>query len=353
MNNKIILISALLLAFVIFSISVQAQTYYGSYGSAVDYYHYPIAGGVVTPPSYYTTSYYNQYPYNAQYAGGYSSQYYNSYPYTTGYSSAYTYGGYSNQYHNQYSYSTVRYCEDPPGIEGETKTLGINPKGQYVCSNGKWLFSGYFSDQSYYYGYSNKLAFYGGVLEPPYNYQYNQPLQSTPLVYARAIPTVETTYYDTSYSYSKNCIDPYGLEGEHKIIGLSKNEYQCTGGIWILVRDNSQANVVYDYYSYSSRPTQYIVEIKSNGFNPGFLSIKVGDTVTFINKDTKTHWPASDNHPTHNSYPEPGGCIGSMFDACHEMLSNSTFSFTFTKVGTWGYHDHLDPFQTGTIKVDK
>lgn len=355
MKKLILSIAFILLAFVM---AANAQTYNSqtySYGNtAVDYYHYPTVGGVITQPSYYTTSYYTPYQYNAQYSSGYT---YSSYPYSTGYTSTYAYGG-SYQYPNQqYGYTNIRYCEDPGGREGETKILGINPKGQYICSNGRWMFAGYVTDNQpmYYnnnYEYSNKLAFYDGVLEPPYNYQYNQPIQSQPLVYARANPTVEVTYYESN-SQRGNCIDPYGLEGEHKIIGLTRNEYVCQKGVWILVRDNSQANVAYDYYTYSSRPTQYFVEIKSNGFNPGFLQIRAGDTVTFVNKDSKTHWPASDPHPTHTGYPESGGCIGSMFDACHELVENATFSFTFTKIGTWGYHDHLDPFQTGTIKVDK
>lgn len=348
MKNKIMLISMALLAIAIFSLAVNAQTYYGydSYGygnTAVDYYHYPTFSGTITPPSYYTTTYYNPYSYGGVYSNQYNNAY--GYQYSADYSSGYYgYAGYSN------SYPTI-YCEDPAGNQGETKILGINPQGQYICANGRWMFTGYVSGQPVQYGYSDKLAFYGGVLEPPYNYQYNQPPQRQPLVYARATPTVEVTYYET-YNQRKNCIDPYGMEGEHKIIGLSKNEYQCSNGVWVLVRDNTRAEVSYDYYTYTSRPTQYFVEIKSNGFNPGFIAIKVGDTITFINKDIVNHWPASDPHPTHTEYPQQGGCIGSMFDACHELVTNSTFSFTFTKAGVWGYHDHLDPFQTGTIRVD-
>lgn len=93
------------------------------------------------------------------------------------------------------------------------------------------------------------------------------------------------------------------------------------------------------------------VEIISSGFSPNTLTINVGDTVTFVNKDSTTHWPASNIHPTHTLYPESGGCIGSKFDACNSLAQGETFSFTFNEKGSWNYHDHLQPGLTGTIIV--
>jgi plastocyanin len=96
-----------------------------------------------------------------------------------------------------------------------------------------------------------------------------------------------------------------------------------------------------------------IIEITSSGFNPNSLAIEVGETVTFVNRDSRTHWPASNNHPTHTIYPEPGGCISSAFDACKGLAQGETFSFTFNIKGTWGFHDHLNPSLTGTITVEE
>ncbi|MFH1255916.1 MAG: plastocyanin/azurin family copper-binding protein [Candidatus Diapherotrites archaeon] len=84
------------------------------------------------------------------------------------------------------------------------------------------------------------------------------------------------------------------------------------------------------------------VEINSSGFSPNPLTIKQGDTVNFVNNDSALHWPASAQHPTHNVYPEPGGCIGSKFDACKGLAQGESFSFTFNEVGEWAYHDHLN-----------
>ncbi len=93
------------------------------------------------------------------------------------------------------------------------------------------------------------------------------------------------------------------------------------------------------------------IEITASGFSPSTLTIKAGDTVAFVNKDTTQHWPASAMHPIHTVYPETGGCIGSKFDACKGLAAGETFEFTFTHVGSWKYHDHLNPSLWGTIVV--
>jgi len=95
----------------------------------------------------------------------------------------------------------------------------------------------------------------------------------------------------------------------------------------------------------------HTVEVTSAGFSPSSLTINAGETVVFVNRDSSPHWPASDVHPTHQAYPEPGGCIGSKFDACRPLAQGESFSFTFNQRGSWRYHDHLNPSSTGTIVV--
>ncbi|MEM3030669.1 MAG: plastocyanin/azurin family copper-binding protein [Candidatus Micrarchaeia archaeon] len=95
----------------------------------------------------------------------------------------------------------------------------------------------------------------------------------------------------------------------------------------------------------------HTVEITSSGFSPSLLTINAGDTVVFINRDSAPHWPASAVHPTHAAYPEPGGCIGSRFDACKPLGQGESFSFTFNRKGSWAYHDHLNLGATGTVVV--
>ncbi|MBI3051753.1 hypothetical protein HYY74_04830 [Candidatus Woesearchaeota archaeon] len=95
----------------------------------------------------------------------------------------------------------------------------------------------------------------------------------------------------------------------------------------------------------------YLVKIYASEFKPYELRIKVGDKVTFYNLDSRPHWPASDIHPTHRFYPEPGGCIGSRFDACKPLQKDDFFVFTFNQSGRWGYHDHLNASMEGLIVV--
>ena len=95
----------------------------------------------------------------------------------------------------------------------------------------------------------------------------------------------------------------------------------------------------------------FTVEMTSSGFSPKDITIKSGDTVNFVNKDTVQRWPASAVHPTHAVYPEGGGCIGSKFDACKGLNTGESWSFMFNKAGNWKYHDHLIPSMFGSITV--
>jgi plastocyanin len=85
------------------------------------------------------------------------------------------------------------------------------------------------------------------------------------------------------------------------------------------------------------------VSITDDGFYPSRLEIEPGTRVVFKNRGQKPHWPASNFHPSHEFYPESGGCIGSKLDACRPLATNETFEFVFSKVGEWPMHDHLSP----------
>jgi Raf kinase inhibitor-like YbhB/YbcL family protein len=98
--------------------------------------------------------------------------------------------------------------------------------------------------------------------------------------------------------------------------------------------------------------TTKTVEITSAGFSPNSVTVKTGEKVKFLNKDTEVHWPASNPHPVHTAYPQGGGCISSAFDACKALAQNEEWEFTFTQAGTWAYHDHLNAGVTGTVIVE-
>ena len=87
----------------------------------------------------------------------------------------------------------------------------------------------------------------------------------------------------------------------------------------------------------------WTVNISSSGFSPPSITISAGDTVTWVNNDNRSHWPASDNHPLHREY--------SGFDS-FGISSGGSWSFKFNNKGTWGYHDHQFPSKSGTIIVN-
>ncbi|HYK08971.1 MAG TPA: cupredoxin domain-containing protein [Candidatus Eisenbacteria bacterium] len=84
------------------------------------------------------------------------------------------------------------------------------------------------------------------------------------------------------------------------------------------------------------------VTLTQNGFSPSVVTIKVGQTVTWTNKSGATATVNSDPHPTHTAYPPLN--LGSFTDG-------GTLSLTFTKAGTYGYHNHFNPGEKGTIIV--
>ena len=104
-------------------------------------------------------------------------------------------------------------------------------------------------------------------------------------------------------------------------------------------------------------PIEHIVEITLEGFVPKTLEIKKGDKVTWINKLVTKSWPASAFHPTHTNYP--GSSIikcgtaeeKNIFDSCRELQKGESYSFVFNEVGSWGYHNHLQPSKDGKIIV--
>ncbi len=90
----------------------------------------------------------------------------------------------------------------------------------------------------------------------------------------------------------------------------------------------------------------HTVELGEYGFFPEEITIRKGETVTFRTTRNEPFWPASNSHPVHDLYPE--------FDPKRALRPGETWSFTFDKVGEWGYHDHLGSYYStdvGMIRV--
>ena len=76
------------------------------------------------------------------------------------------------------------------------------------------------------------------------------------------------------------------------------------------------------------------VAIDNFAFSPATLNVKMGQQVTWTNKQDVEHTVTAD---------------GGTFD--HPMPPNATFSFTFPRAGTFAYHCRIHPSMKGTVVV--
>ena len=84
-------------------------------------------------------------------------------------------------------------------------------------------------------------------------------------------------------------------------------------------------------------PAKNEISIQGNAFNPNNLSIKIGDTVTWINNDSYAHTVTA---------------LKGEFESGN-MAGGGKFSFTFSKEGTYEYNCSIHTFMKGTVTVTK
>ncbi len=99
------------------------------------------------------------------------------------------------------------------------------------------------------------------------------------------------------------------------------------------------------------------LEYTNKGFTPETLEIKLGDTVSWVNRSDKPMWVASDQHPSHQDLPgfDQKGIesqnTGLKFIPSANAHHGGVYQYTFTKSGSWKYHNHLVPADKGIIIV--
>ena len=87
------------------------------------------------------------------------------------------------------------------------------------------------------------------------------------------------------------------------------------------------------------------VSITASGFVPNTIFVKPGTRVSWTNQDAKAHQLAADPYPRDDSIPN--------FNNELVLQANDSYSFVFSKTGTYHYHDQLNPFKlTGTVIVN-
>jgi plastocyanin len=78
------------------------------------------------------------------------------------------------------------------------------------------------------------------------------------------------------------------------------------------------------------------VDITRLGFSPGRITVDPGDTVVWTNKDSGQHQVVADQ---------------GKFPASPTLQANQTYSYTFTRSGSFGYRDSFNQKERGTVVV--
>lgn len=90
-------------------------------------------------------------------------------------------------------------------------------------------------------------------------------------------------------------------------------------------------------------PSGATITISTSGaVAPSQVTIAVGQSVTFVNADSRSHDIASDPHPAHTNCPSihAVGVLGS---------GQTRLTSAFAGTGSCGFHDHNDP-DNNTLK---
>lgn len=111
--------------------------------------------------------------------------------------------------------------------------------------------------------------------------------------------------------------------------------------------------------SSSAAATVPKISYTDTGFSPSSLTVPVGTTVTFADTASDAMYIASSPHPTHQDYDGTtravhcaAGYTGATpFDECTAAKPGQSWTFTFTKPGTWKFHNHANPTEFGSVTV--
>jgi plastocyanin len=87
----------------------------------------------------------------------------------------------------------------------------------------------------------------------------------------------------------------------------------------------------------SPGPSGATVTIGSNGaVSPSQVTVSAGQSVTFVNNDSRVHDIESDPHPSHTDCPQINAA--GLITPGQTKVTNA-----FTNVRTCGFHDHSNP----------
>ena len=84
------------------------------------------------------------------------------------------------------------------------------------------------------------------------------------------------------------------------------------------------------------------ITYKDGSFSPSTVTVKAGETVKIVNGSTDAVNFESDPHPTHTDNTDLNA---------GEIAPGGSAIVTTMKTGAWGYHNHFNESETGTLVV--
>jgi plastocyanin len=108
------------------------------------------------------------------------------------------------------------------------------------------------------------------------------------------------------------------------------------------VEDTPDASSTAETTAPAEQTSEHVITYSNSGFSPSKITLNAGDTITIKNTSSKTLDFDSDPHPVHTDDRELN--IGT-------VEPGETKTAKLTTKGTWGYHNHLNSTETGTIVV--
>jgi plastocyanin len=91
----------------------------------------------------------------------------------------------------------------------------------------------------------------------------------------------------------------------------------------------------------------YTIVYDGSNFSPACVTVPKGTKLTWDNKSSSELQVGTDPHPIHS-----GDRAISNGEFVFKVEAKSANSEVIDKVGTYGYHDHLNAGATGTLKVE-
>jgi len=115
---------------------------------------------------------------------------------------------------------------------------------------------------------------------------------------------------------------------------------------WTKMGSNSSPTVNTPNASSPASDTQSVaatIVFSDSGFSPSKTTVKSGDKVAIKNDSSTDVQFDSDPHPIHTDDEDLN---------VNEIAPGEVKTFTVSKKGTFGFHNHLNPGQKGTIVVE-